>query len=295
MDRYNNIGFLRLLFASFVIVGHAPELIDGNRTREPLTCIFHTLSLGEISVDAFFLLSGYLITASATRSPSITDYFSRRISRIYPAYTSAFLILMFVLGPCLGIKPEPILEIILRILLLQPPDNTTQLAPLHYQNLDGAMWTISYEFHCYLFLALLNMYGFCRRRHLMAIIATILAVAAFGATYDNPKAVLHSLWCAHPITRLLTIGEPTAALRLTSIFMLGSIAFLYNKEIKSWLGPREALACMLLGTILLFNRHTAELGLSTAGGLALFWLAIKANLGPLRQINKDFDIRVFCD
>ncbi len=290
MGKNNNIGFLRLLFASLVIIGHAPELVDGNRSREPLTCIFHTISLGEFSVDVFFLLSGYLITASIIHSDSISAYFRRRVLRIYPAYFVSFTTIMFVLGPSIGVNPEPTLEIILRILLLLPPANSPQLAPLHYQNLDGAMWTISYEFHCYLFLAILSAHGFFRHRRLMTTVVAVLATAAFAATFDNAKSALQSLWYNHQTVLLLTIGEPTAALRLTSIFMFGSVAFLYKKEITIWLGPRKAVGCALLCAILLLNRHTAELGLSTVGGLTLFWLATKTNIGPLRKINNNWDI-----
>ncbi|MDD2704126.1 MAG: acyltransferase, partial [Acidocella sp.] len=190
MKPVNNIGFLRLLFASCVIIGHAPELADGNRSREPLTCIFHTLSLGELSVDAFFLLSGYLIAASMVNSHSATTYFRRRIVRIYPGYLAAFAIVIFALGPCLGIKIEPALEIIFRTVLLLPPANSPQLAPLHYPNLDVVMWTISYEFRCYIFLALFNKFGLFHKR-LMAVVVISLAATSFAATFNSIHEDLH--------------------------------------------------------------------------------------------------------
>src|SRR6476659_9650219 len=53
--RENNFTFLRLLLATLVLVSHSFELIDGNRGRELLTSLFHTVSFGELAVDGFFL------------------------------------------------------------------------------------------------------------------------------------------------------------------------------------------------------------------------------------------------
>jgi peptidoglycan/LPS O-acetylase OafA/YrhL len=99
LRRDNNFNFLRLLFALLVLVSHAPELADGNRSRELLTRMFHTLSFGEVAVDGFFLLSGYLIVQSWERHPNLWDFGQWRLRRIYPAFVVACLVCIFVLAP----------------------------------------------------------------------------------------------------------------------------------------------------------------------------------------------------
>src|SRR4051795_1080255 len=82
----NKFGSLRLIFAFLVIASHSPELVDGNRSRELLTQFFSTISFGELAVDGFFLVSGYLITKSYIESSTSLYYIWKRILRIVPAF-----------------------------------------------------------------------------------------------------------------------------------------------------------------------------------------------------------------
>ena len=56
----NSFTLLRLLLASLVIVAHAAELTDGNRSREIFHWLGYQMSAGEFAVEAFFVVSGYL-------------------------------------------------------------------------------------------------------------------------------------------------------------------------------------------------------------------------------------------
>lgn len=122
----NNIGFIRLALAILVILGHSAELLDGDRHRDLMVRVFGLLSLGEVAVDGFFLLSGYLITHSFLRDPRMIPYLSRRIRRILPGYLAAYLISLFGLGALAGGNLQTlwgidgIKSIIRPILLLEP-------------------------------------------------------------------------------------------------------------------------------------------------------------------------------
>ncbi len=288
----NNIGVLRLLFASLVIVGHAPEMVDGDRSRESLTMLFHTLSLGELSVDAFFLLSGYLITKSMMQTGRLLPFLERRVLRIVPAFAVAYLLSVFVLGPLVGsqIWGDLTRTIVRFVLLREPPAYDGQFPGLQtYPLLNGSLWTISHEFHCYLLVALLSVVGLLRHRWAVLALTVVLLAVAVLATFPI---------LADPLTRLydmsavrLLVGSPQAVVRLTPIFMVGACWFLFEAEMERRATAGVAFACALICCALLYHDpHFAELGLTLFGGLALYWISFKAEIGRLQIINRRWDI-----
>jgi peptidoglycan/LPS O-acetylase OafA/YrhL len=80
-SRTNNFDLLRLLFASLVALVHTAEL-----TRLELLAPLRHLLLGEVAVDGFFVISGFLVFASYERSRSLGHYYSKRLRRILPGY-----------------------------------------------------------------------------------------------------------------------------------------------------------------------------------------------------------------
>jgi len=63
--RNNNIDALRLLLAVLVIFSHSYALGLGSEAREPLALATRgQLTLGNLAVDWFFVLSGFLIAQS---------------------------------------------------------------------------------------------------------------------------------------------------------------------------------------------------------------------------------------
>lgn len=286
----NNVGFLRLIFACLVIIGHAPEMTDGNRTHEPLTFLFHSISLGELSVDAFFLLSGYLITQSAIHSSSIVGYFERRVFRIYPAFIVSFLLVVFVLGPIVGAHPWTLIKPTFSDLveLQMPPEYPGQLDGVrYYPVLNGSIWTIAFEFRCYVLLGMLRVTGLLRRRIVILFATSILialniAVATHSEYVDQHTTFNHSN---------LLIGDTASLIRFVSIFMVGSCIFLYSDVFARSVSGSTALISSLIAGLCLYNDPIfAETAVMTFGAIGLFWLAFKADLGPLQTVNDKWDI-----
>lgn len=287
-ERNNTFGALRLLFAGLVIVSHSPEMIDGNRLREPLHAAFGVLTFGELAVDAFFLVSGYLIASSFANSSSISSYFLKRILRIYPAFLVCGILCVFVVAPLGGASLTALgfgdwAKIALRLLVLKPPEVDGALAGLPYAALNGAAWTIAYEFRCYVLAAIFGLLGLYRRRWTyLGLTAAALVGNMAMETHPSNAAPLPPGWL------VFTLGTPIHSLRLTSAFMVGTCFWLFRDKIRyTW---PAAAACASIAVALLSSPLLAETGLMVFGGYALFWAAFMVRWRPLLTLNAKNDI-----
>ncbi len=284
----NNVGPLRLLLALMVICGHAPEQTDGNLTREPLHALTHTLTLGQVAVDGFFLVSGFLITRSVMRSPSLLPYFIRRILRIYPGYVVSFLLCIVVMPLLVGGHADGLLKVIEEILTLQSPQTEGALKGLPHPVLNGAMWTIAYEFHCYILIAMMAATGFLKRPGwVVALVLTLLVLFGFEMTSGGEKVVAAlNNRIGHPGLAL----DVFASTRLFLAFMVGALGYLYEDLIAATVNRWTVLGAGIAALALQWSPMWAEIGLLLLGGYALFWLCFRADLGPLGKVNQDWDI-----
>ena len=276
----NNFGALRLLFAVLVILSHSFELVGGDRASEPLTRLFQTISLGELSVDGFFLISGYLITKSACDTRSARHFLYKRILRIYPGYAAAYLACLAI-SPFVGgdLSALPAGAAIASMVFLVPPDVPGAFAGSHYPMLNGSMWTIGYEFRCYLLVLLLSSLGLLRRRGIL-----LLATAAATVV-----AALHAdIWSWFPDRWEPLLGRPDLGLNFLAVFGCGAMFYLYRERLR-YDGRIAALAAALL-IASLFSFHLAEGGLAIFGGYLLFWLAFRAKFPTLARIGTRVDL-----
>lgn len=278
----NNFGALRLLFAVLVILSHSPGLVDGDRSREILTRTFHTLSFGQLGVDGFFLISGYLITKSFQNTRSVQQYVLKRILRIYPGYVVAFLLCILAVGPFVGGKLTALSSatVLTDIVLLHPPEMPGVFAGTPYPLLNGSMWTIAYEFRCYLLVILLGVTGLLSKR----VVLTTLTAAALTLS------ALHiHIWDWLPLWRLWPfIGQPDTNMRFAAIFGSGALFYLYRDRMRY-----DGRLAILAGTgliALMFSPDWAEAAVAILGSYILFWFAFNVRSRALAGIGRKVDL-----
>src|SRR5688500_8947204 len=84
--RRNNFDLLRFLFASLVVFSHSYSIVlpKSDAPSEPLAFLTgRQISLGTLSVYGFFVISGFLIAQSWTRSRSFGQFLKKRALRLY--------------------------------------------------------------------------------------------------------------------------------------------------------------------------------------------------------------------
>jgi peptidoglycan/LPS O-acetylase OafA/YrhL len=83
----NNFNPIRIWLSLSVLFFHVHEL-----SQQTALGFLNKIFNGGRAVDAFFIISGYLIIKSYERSRSDKEYFIKRIKRIYPAYLTIILL-----------------------------------------------------------------------------------------------------------------------------------------------------------------------------------------------------------
>ena len=287
-EHENAFGFLRLLFASLVIVAHTPALVDGDEHRElVIRTIGGHLTFGGLAVSGFFIISGFLITGSYLSSSGPMSYLRKRLARIYPEFLVMFVVCALLVRPlgggAIGLSSLRSVAHELRLALtLQPPGTDGAFAGLHYPALNGAVWTIPYEFKCYLLVLLLGFAGLLRRPWVPAFGCAVclflagLAPAAWLTMLS--RLPLASWW----------LGWAQEAFRMTGLFLAGSTFYLIRRSVPL---SRLLVAISAAGLLLCLIVHPlANIGLALFGSYLIFAAAEAGSRTFLKRINNETDI-----
>ncbi len=270
----NGFAVTRLALALAVVVSHAFSVTTGRPADEPLMA-WTGFSLGEHAVNAFFAISGFLVTMSYLRR-GWRDYAVSRALRIVPGLVIAALAVSLLLGAALtrlslgAYLADPALWRYVTGLLTTFKTNAALPGvfpdnPFRYPM--GTVWTLKYEVLCYLGVLISGLAGTLSSRRLGAAFTAALFVGLIGLDLALPNA-----------------GKgPETALRLPLLFVAGGTLYLWRDTVRLAFWPLLVLAAATAashGT----PAYKALLFLAEAYGV--IWLAFSPALSRPR-----FDLR----
>jgi peptidoglycan/LPS O-acetylase OafA/YrhL len=156
-SRDNNFNLLRFSAATGVFISHT-FLLSGSGFN-PAAAV-----LGYISVNVFFIISGFLVTKSLIYRGNFTKFVLARLLRIYPALIVAVLFSVFVVG--VAFTELPINEYLVNhhtydyvfknIFLVIPGIPETLpgvfIGSPNSSIVNGPLWTLPYEIKMYILL-----------------------------------------------------------------------------------------------------------------------------------------------
>jgi peptidoglycan/LPS O-acetylase OafA/YrhL len=166
--RSNGLNTLRLGCAVAVIISHTWTLTG--HAREPH--LGH-LALGRIGVGGFFAISGFLVTGTRLKF-SGARHFQRRLVRIFPGYWVALTLTAFVAMPLewwrehhslAGLPIGQAFRYLGANAFLYQGQHAIGSTLAHNpfpSTWNGSIWTLSYEFLCYLMVTILAGIGLLR-------------------------------------------------------------------------------------------------------------------------------------
>jgi peptidoglycan/LPS O-acetylase OafA/YrhL len=275
MARRNNFDFLRFFLASLVLVSHSFPLLEGDNTNEALMVITRgQVTAGEVAVSGFFILSGFLIAQSWENSRTPGSYFKKRALRVYPGFLVAVLVSALVIGPLIASNPGEYWRQFSPIRFLASALNLELRLPEVFTNLphpgvNGSLWSIRYEFCCYIGVAALGgIHALRNRSWTLAAFITALGLYA-GQLYGNQTIPGSSL--------SFLFGYPDFWPRLGASFLAGVVFYLYRDRIghsfRLFVGSLAALGFFAA----VYQLKALPLALPVFGTYVLFYLAYLPN------------------
>ena len=245
IDRRNNFDFLRLFFASLVIISHSFPLAGCKEFFEIFTN--NQISLGEFSVDCFFIMSGYLIFQSLERSKTLASYLWKRVLRLYPA-----LFVLLVITLCI----IPIVyqgnNIFQESSYWTYLPNGISLYRIQYEitgvfetnpykkAINGSLWSLSYEFTLYILLMFL--FPFRTNKKCTRILLTIAFIIAFFLLQFRP-------FFLNRFFGYIMLSS-TLMYKLSVFFFAGSILSLFDLKKYNTLVTRVIIAFSLVLSVI---------------------------------------------
>lgn len=266
----DNFLLLRIVAALMVIYGHSFPLSRDIGASEIFLASGWRIYSGDIAVDLFFVISGFMVSGSFLSRSSLPAYLTARLLRIVPAYAFILLASAFVLGPLLTTlplsnyfgHPETIGYVLKN---LRFSSDMAWTLPGVFQDhrlstVNGALWTLPAEMRMYMLVAVMGVFGLLGNRiyGLVAVIALLLA-----GLLDPTLLPVHTDW-----------------VRLGGFFCLGILAQLYKDKIHI---RHDAMLVLVALTYVSYHTKSYPWLLSLSIAYFAFWFAYRTPVANLQR------------
>jgi peptidoglycan/LPS O-acetylase OafA/YrhL len=227
-EETNNFTLLRLLLALMVVLGHFKLLSGTDYPPFPF-------NLADAAVDAFFVVSGFLIAGSYERTRGLWSFYVRRVFRLYPMYAcivtiqTAIMLALLPGGP--HSEPNATLRYLVANLLFAnwlQYDIGGVLHGLDNPSINPSLWTLKIEISFYLIVPL--VYLLKRRFGWGALIAIFLG------------SVVYDLAATH-------LGADRLAKQLPGqmqFFVVGMALYMYGQRLRVPVWVAYAVSALFL-------------------------------------------------
>ncbi len=254
---------LRIIMALMVVFGHATVVKIGGSSAEPKLFLHYTPSY--TAVNAFFIVSGFLVTKSMLHRGDMPGFAAARILRIFPALLTFVLITTFAMGAMVTsmpltqyfTHPETLTQPLRVLSFAQTEMNLPGTFQDNPEQMSGAtLWTLRYEVLAYIGTFIAFAIGLLRSRSLIAMQFLIFAIV-------YPVAIRTGLYDTLPDTA-------QAVLRFGLAYGLGAAIFAFRDTLRFHLWA----PAVFLGLTWLFKSGPeAEVAFNLAIATLVFWLA----------------------
>ena len=202
-SRRNTFTTMRIILAWLVLYGHSFAIAKTPGVSDPLNRLFQgSMWIGELSVNSFFALSGFLVCASYVNR-GFLDYAVSRGLRIFPALIISVIFVTMVLGAATS--------------TLRLSDYFSELETWRYlrnalaffrmywylpgvfegnvnQAVNGSIWTLTVEVRCYALLAICGLLGVFQHRHIANFFLACLFLFSLFYFYEVPMLGVKEKW-----------------------------------------------------------------------------------------------------
>jgi peptidoglycan/LPS O-acetylase OafA/YrhL len=223
--RNNNFDIIRLVLSISVLVGHSFAIEPVAGWPVPLGDILKSTWLGGVGVDGFFIISGFLVTASAMKHDTLT-FFLNRFLRVVPALLVCLAVTLLAMSFISSLGQQAywthpgtarffVSNLTLTNMAAGLPgvlENT--VTPI----VNGSLWTLPVEVRLYILLGGVALFGALATRFTALLALATLAVIGYFNFGDLPTMVGMDSWRA-----------------VSVYFLAGSVFFLVKDWIRlSW-------------------------------------------------------------